>query len=115
MCESTSLDETCGDLEAAVETCIPEQFRIITRHPEYAIYDPFNTLSTKNLLDLQAELYSLEDQLQELENNKLSPSADLTANTIETQTSIWLRKKKNTKYRIRLLIKEYRRYNRLTI
>lgn len=90
MCESISLDETCGDLEAAVETCIPEQFRgfdffrIITQNPECAIYDPFDTLSTKNLLELQAELYSLEDQLQGLENNKPSPNADPTANAIET-------------------------------
>ena len=115
MCESISVDETCGDLEAAVDTCIPEHFGIITEFPEYMIYDPFDTLSTKNLLDLQAELYSLEDQLHRLENNKPSPNADPTANAIETQTSIWLHKKKNTKHRIRLLIKEYRRYNRLTI
>jgi hypothetical protein len=114
MCESISLDETCGDLETAVETCIPEPFRIITRNSKYAIYDPFDALSTKNLLDLQAELYSLEDQLQGLENNKPSPITDPTANVIEAQ-SIWLRKKKNTKHRIRLLIKEYRRYNRLTV
>ena len=115
MCESISLDETCGDLEAAVDTSIPVQFRMFLQDPEYDIYDPFDKLSAKNLLDLQAELYSLEGQLQGLENNKPSRNADPTANAIETQTSIWLQKKKNTKQSIRLLIKEYRRYNRLTI
>ena len=87
---------------------------LIARHPELEVYRRFRRLSSRNLLYLQSELFSIEAQLDQMDKNDREDELRLPISQRKAEAQLYDSLKQNPQrmdlvMKLRCVVQEYRK------